>query len=330
VLYLVRRKYPTHGYPSMSIRYTGPGPDPAKVAERAKQAEAFEAELLQMSPVELEALVAEAKREDAELARKKAEAEEKQRFYNQPMPPDYDHYCKCATWTLEEAIALSFGAEPEKISSKLIAPYAKLGGAFPRKYMQRWVQAQRAKAAGQLWDPVLPGIFLAWAKNLGIELPTELLSNAVNRGISLTNWQNLYEQAIEARKKRDEEFSATIEKWRTALETVRSQNAKLLEDQKASTPPTELPDGESLTTATRNSMLKLIIGMAIMGYRYDPRLDRNSATGDIRGDLEKLGLGLKNETIGKYLKIGTKLLSKDALAFAQSKPKSTRRKPKSI
>ena len=46
-------------------------------------------------------------------------------------------------------------------------------------------------------------------------------------------------------------------------------------------------------------MLKLIIGMAIDGYRYDPRARRGSAVIDIVHDLEKRGVPLSDDTVRK-------------------------------
>ncbi len=55
----------------------------------------------------------------------------------------------------------------------------------------------------------------------------------------------------------------------------------------------------------RSTMLKLILGMAISAYNFDPQKDRNTATGcnkgSIKYDLAKLGLRLDEDTIRKYL-----------------------------
>jgi hypothetical protein len=63
---------------------------------------------------------------------------------------------------------------------------------------------------------------------------------------------------------------------------------------------------KSLTETERNSMLRLILGMAIHGYGYDPDSGRNTATGSknrsIKAALETLGLGTDEKTISKYLK----------------------------
>lgn len=63
-----------------------------------------------------------------------------------------------------------------------------------------------------------------------------------------------------------------------------------------------------LTTIERDSLLKLVIGMAIKGYSYDPTAKKNSAVAEIAADLTLLGLQLGDDTIRKYLKQGNEHL----------------------
>ena len=63
-----------------------------------------------------------------------------------------------------------------------------------------------------------------------------------------------------------------------------------------------------LTTSERDSLLKLVIGMAMKGYSYDPTAKKNSAVADIAADLALLGLPLGDDTIRKYLKQGNEQL----------------------
>jgi len=60
-----------------------------------------------------------------------------------------------------------------------------------------------------------------------------------------------------------------------------------------------------LLTRERESLLKLVIGMAKAGYRYDPNAPRNDAIGDISRDLESNGVPLDQDTIRKWLKEAT-------------------------
>lgn len=63
-----------------------------------------------------------------------------------------------------------------------------------------------------------------------------------------------------------------------------------------------------LATIERDSLLKLVIGMAVKGYSYDPNAKKNSAVTEIATDLEKLGLSLSDDTIRKFLKEGAEQL----------------------
>jgi hypothetical protein len=56
---------------------------------------------------------------------------------------------------------------------------------------------------------------------------------------------------------------------------------------------------------------RLIIGLAINGYAYNPEADRNSATKDITDDLELLGISLDVDTVRKWLKESAEELPTD-------------------
>jgi hypothetical protein len=55
-------------------------------------------------------------------------------------------------------------------------------------------------------------------------------------------------------------------------------------------------------------MLKLIIGMAIKGYVYDPKAGRSGTVREIADDLRRAGLALDEDTIRKYLSEAKELL----------------------
>ena len=73
------------------------------------------------------------------------------------------------------------------------------------------------------------------------------------------------------------------------------------------------PPSKTLSTRERESLLKLIIGMAIAGYSYNPSAKRNDAVADITNDLEKLGIELSDDTIRKYLNEAKELLPQNTL-----------------
>ena len=119
------------------------------------------------------------------------------------------------------------------------------------------------------------------------------------------------------------------EELRTALSSCRADNENLRQQLKSVDVATEPSRDEEPNTQTRNSMEKLIIGMAVGGYGYDPRPERSKVTSEICDDLQRLGVGLDQETVLKYLKRGAKHVSDANLKAALPRPKSVKTKPKS-
>lgn len=60
--------------------------------------------------------------------------------------------------------------------------------------------------------------------------------------------------------------------------------------------------GKLLSTRERDNLLKLVIGMAVNGYSYDPAATKSTAPKEIANDLSKLGMSLSDDTVRKYLK----------------------------
>lgn len=63
-----------------------------------------------------------------------------------------------------------------------------------------------------------------------------------------------------------------------------------------------------IKTRERDTLLKLIIGMAVEQYGFDPKSKRNEATGNIQSDLESCGLSMDADTILKKLREASDLL----------------------
>jgi len=65
-------------------------------------------------------------------------------------------------------------------------------------------------------------------------------------------------------------------------------------------------DSGDESESTVSSLMKMVLGMAVQKYKYDPEASRNSATGEnkgsIVGDLQASGLSLDADTVRKHLK----------------------------
>ena len=94
--------------------------------------------------------------------------------------------------------------------------------------------ALRAVAWKQLFDPVLPGIFLAWAKRTDIAVPAELIEAVQKRGVQVADWKALYGEAMDLRKREAKAAESQIADWKrlhdkgmTQLDKEHSQWLKL-------------------------------------------------------------------------------------------------------
>jgi len=65
-----------------------------------------------------------------------------------------------------------------------------------------------------------------------------------------------------------------------------------------------VPDSidKPLSTSVRNTLLKLVIGMAVKGYGHDPEASKSTAPKEIADDLAGLGITITDDTVRKYLK----------------------------
>jgi hypothetical protein len=67
---------------------------------------------------------------------------------------------------------------------------------------------------------------------------------------------------------------------------------------------TRKPNGleNPLATIEHNSLLKLVIGMAIKGYAHDPAASKSTSPKEIADDLAQLGISITDDTVRKHLK----------------------------
>lgn len=268
--YLVLRKY---GLPVERFGWT-----------RIAEAEEYQKKLDNLSDDELRALVEEEQALEARERQERKEAEERERFFNRPEAMvDVEFWSTLAIWRLHEAVALSFGRDPDRVDLASVEPYRN-ASPFARQYCQLSERVRRAALDMQLPDPVAPRDFLAWAKRSGVGIP-EALEQAIGRNTSETT--DLQADLGEASERAYKDEQAEKLPQRT---TDTSTKRGLLH-------PKE-----------RDSLLKLVIGMAMGGYSYDPRSSRSDIVGEIESDLDNLGVHLDADTIRKYLRQGAELL----------------------
>ena len=98
-------------------------------------------------------------------------------------------------------------------------------------------------------------------------------------------------------------YSQRIRAKDQRLDTLGSQvdalleKAEALEARLASAPKLE----STLHARERDSLLKLVLAMAIKGYGYDPKAHRNSTSKEIAGNSALIGISMDEDTVRKYL-----------------------------
>jgi hypothetical protein len=294
---------------------------------------AYKAKLKKMSPNQLAVLVSEAK-DIAEKRRLSAlEAEETARWYNQSTSvADFEYWAKMSYWTLEELTALSMGKNPSAVSWEKISPYLNLS-PFVKEYQRRLTIVTRAKVMGQLWGSTYPNLALAWARRMKFSMPIELSSEVEALGIQIADWKDLYEKlskqkaelivtleeerdalknalnnCFESHKRYAADAIATIDSFKENLETVKAQRDDLSERYAGLVGETTKDKAAKLGSRERESLLKLIIGMAVDGYGYQPKVGRSPLAGDLSGHLHRLGIPLSDDTIRNFLNEAKDLL----------------------
>lgn len=200
VEYLVRRQFPNWMNNRLS-RAIAPAEgggfykDTAGVLSRAIAG--YQSELQAKSPEELMELYREEKAKEEQERQEKTEWEERQRFFNQPgSAADFKHWGKAAYWSLEEAIALAFGKNPEAVTWKGVQEFTAIS-AFAKRFAQVRDLALRAKDLGQLHDHMLPGFFLAWARRNGVDVPEGLIEQVEKYGGVVADWKDAYDRLKE-------------------------------------------------------------------------------------------------------------------------------------
>lgn len=146
------------------------------------------------------------------------------------------------------------------------------------------------------------GNYVAWRRDSIPILPPSCFvwRNEFEAAFKSDYSKNKYDIVDERDGDRELNFSPLIpekleDKVMQGFELPKVANAKTL---------TEKP----ILTKERETVLKLILGMAMAGYKFDPKALRNSATTEITTDLERLGLGLDQDTVRNWLKEASGLM----------------------
>lgn len=162
--------------------------------------------------------------------------------------------------------------------------------------------ADRISASGRSdargWDALTQGQRLAAAIDLDRE---ELFNQAGALYWAVADLEDSISEAIKV-------SSTSAEK--NALLVVLNRLTKLREENPAPTVDGREMAGEAneLGERERGTLLKMIIGMAVAGYKYNPSDAHSPVTAEIVRDLEEAGVRVSDDTVRSKLKAGAALL----------------------
>lgn len=259
------------------------------VDEQRAAMEAYTDELSALSEDQLAARArAERAKQNEEARRLEAEREEAGRFHNRPGAiADWPYWAKQAYWTIDEAVALSLGKDPRIVtwerlrSSTEISPFAK-------KFADQRDLFNRAVWTRDLFQRTLPPILLAWARSKEIEMPPALLIEMEKLGIHVVDAKPLVEEATEVITTLKAQLSAKqveLEDTRREGELLRSQSKD-----------------EALNEKGRGTFQKMILGMALEQYAYNPADKKSTVPKQIADDLRLHGIELTEKTVRDILR----------------------------
>jgi hypothetical protein len=217
------------------------------------------------------------------------------------------------------------------VNLETIQPYCGRS-QFAKEFERRRRIAVRFQAINQLSDPVFPGIFLSWAKQSQTDFPIALEQAVEARWSQVSDWRPLSCD-------QDAHYKKEIENWKALCEALQEQRnqfaakagnlefeveardqsiaqlhsycenlgAASVEPGSASIQAADKP----LHTKEWESLQKMVIGLAIGGYGYDPAAKRNSTVKEIVDDMESAGINISDDTVRKFLRKGMQYLPQD-------------------
>jgi hypothetical protein len=204
-------------------------------------------------------------------------------------PANYRFWARAKVWTKEECLALALGAEPiyEAPDDPLRSYRADHRSGDQREYEERMdrMAVLIVRHFGHLphGATITPTVFLHWLKELELWIPDGMAEAVERFDGSAVDW-----------KVRAETAERSLDEVHTRLAGLEAQRLT----------GADAP----VATRERESLLKLVIGMAIGGYGFDPKASRSPIPAQIASDLQTGGLSITDDTVRKYLREGAELL----------------------
>lgn len=241
---------------------------------------------------------------------------------------NFEYWAKVPVWSLDEAVALSFGKNPDQVDWESIDIYRDVSSIAQDFWNCRRI-VHRYQAINRLSDPIYPRDFIEWAHQTETAIPIALVDAVSKRWHQAVDWrQYCYDQKVY--------YDDQICQWKSAFEALHAERQELADVVDGLTKAVaerdnsilqlrecqhflEIARGEAesdncirpdkpLHTKERESLQKIAIGLAIGGYRYNPAEKRSSVVTEMINDMAELGISLSADTLRKFLRAGADFL----------------------
>jgi hypothetical protein len=263
---------------------------------QSKEIDVYRTKLQGQCSEDLECMAASAKKALEKLSGHIPESH-KEFFDQETAKADFSYWSKMASWSLDEAVALSFGKDPRVVNPRAMQKTCSKA-TFVKSFLELAQLAYRAKEGGELRGMNSLTNYIDWVRKYDLPFPKELEELVEANLGKRIDWKERYEALV---KEFDERNEA-------------SKNSALKPKEKKE---------KQLSTKERNTLLKLVVGMAIDGYGYDLSASRSSMPREIAAGLLTHNISIDEDTVRNWLNEAKELV--DIIGRetpSQNKPKS--------
>lgn len=197
-------------------------------------------------------------------------------FQASTVDANFSFWAKQASWRKREAAALFLGLNPERVLSADCT--LLVDGQRYRSQLKGLLEMiSRSILAGELSTANPPAVWTAWAGSRGVSVNPSLIQEVLV-------WNKVVDP-------RDEE----IIRLRSEIGRLEKALAEA---------------GKGVSPRERESLLKIALGLAIGGYKYDPTHTRKMVMGEIMTDFANHGISIGEDTVRKYLTEAAQLVDR--------------------
>ncbi|MBF9235430.1 hypothetical protein [Microvirga alba] len=208
-----------------------------------------------------------------------------------------DFWLKKPRWTLEQAIAISFGRDPRYVNWTTVEPYASSSNHAYEYYKRRLIVLD-THAEGYLPDPIPSAEFIRWTLRINLHCDVgeyELYGHAPPSWPPSVPMQSTPTARPDALQ--------TDPKLTDLLRQTQAECARLEARVQQLEQELELAEEQRVMKAPERSALTMLVYAMARGlYGYDPSRLKGDATSKILRALDRFDLSLDEKTIRKYLR----------------------------